>query len=116
MASQNALSKYGKIDVKFNKRPDGGLTVSADALPGFFLSHSDCDAVFEDVKPALEYILSNRFKTIVEVEPLHDIAREMARDGFVNNLPEGCSNIEGTKEYLVLSDGCASLQENRLGA
>jgi hypothetical protein len=61
------------IEVKFSKRDDGGLRAECDALPGFFLSHSDPDLVIADVAPALGVILSEMLSVSVLVEPLRDL-------------------------------------------
>lgn len=51
------LSKFRTISVVLESRPDGGLRVYSDDVPGFFLSHSDREAVLSDVEPALETII-----------------------------------------------------------
>jgi hypothetical protein len=59
-----------KFIVNFERREDGGLRAWSDDVPGFVLSHSDPKAVLEDVKPALEAILSHVYGTPVVVEEL----------------------------------------------
>lgn len=61
-----------KITVRFQAREDGGLRAWSDDVPGFILSHSDSEAVLNDVEPALEAILSAKFGTQVMVAPLSD--------------------------------------------
>jgi hypothetical protein len=56
------LGKLG-ISVVFETRPDGGLRVYSNDVPGFMLSHHDAEAVYKDVKPALETIISSMMKT-----------------------------------------------------
>src|SRR5260221_12516101 len=59
-----------KFVVSFERRDDGGLRAWSDDVPGFVLSHSDPKAVLEDVKPALEAIISHAYGTPVVVEEL----------------------------------------------
>ena len=61
------------IEVTFRRREDGGLRAECDALPGFFLSHSDPELVIADVAPALCVILSEMLGASVVVEPLRDL-------------------------------------------
>ena len=55
------MKEYFKVVVTFERRADGGLRAYSDDVPGFVLSHSDQAAVLDDVKPALEKILSHMF-------------------------------------------------------
>jgi hypothetical protein len=41
------------LTIKIGFRPDGGLRVYSDDLPGLILSHSDADAVMRDILPAV---------------------------------------------------------------
>lgn len=51
-------AEFGRISVSFEGRPDGGLRVHSDDIPGFVLSHPDAEAVMYDVEPALKTIVS----------------------------------------------------------
>jgi len=53
--------------VRFKPREDGGLIASCDQVPNFYLSHSDANAVQEDVIPALEAILTAMYGMPMEV-------------------------------------------------
>ncbi len=57
-----------KFTVTFERREDGGLRAYSEDVPGFVLSHSDPQALFADMKPALERILSHRLGAPVMVE------------------------------------------------
>lgn len=59
-----------KIVLRMQMRDDGGLRVWSDDVPGLVLSHSDPAKVLEDIKPALETILSEAFGCDVEARPL----------------------------------------------
>src|SRR5258707_14038694 len=59
-----------KFVVSFERRDDGGLRAWSDDVPGFVLSHSDPQAVLEDVKPALQAILSHAYGTPVVIQEL----------------------------------------------
>jgi hypothetical protein len=61
------LGTLGVISVVFETRPDGGLLVYSDDVPGFILSHHDAEAVYKDVKPALETIIGEMMHTPVTV-------------------------------------------------
>jgi hypothetical protein len=65
-----------KVVVIFEPRPDGGLRVYSDDVPGFVLSHPDPDAVMNDVEPALEGILSEILHRAVRVRLLQRLGRE----------------------------------------
>jgi hypothetical protein len=43
--------------VTFARRPDGGMCVFSDDLPGLILSHSDPDKVAADVWPAIKTLI-----------------------------------------------------------
>jgi hypothetical protein len=58
------------ISVVFETRPDGGLRVYSDDVPGFMLSHRDIDAVYKDVRPALETIVGAMMNCRVTIEPV----------------------------------------------
>jgi hypothetical protein len=66
----DSLRTFGRILVVFENRPDGGLRVYSDDVPGFVLSHSDGDAVMSDVKVALETIIGEMVGEAVVVEPV----------------------------------------------
>ena len=68
------LKRTAKITVTFEERPDGGLRAYSDDVPGFVLSHSDPQAVMDDVKPALEAILSEMLDAEVVVDELNELA------------------------------------------
>ena len=53
--------------VRFRPRDDGGLIATCDKVPNLYLSHSDAKAVFADVIPALETILTAMYRTRMEV-------------------------------------------------
>jgi hypothetical protein len=55
----------------------------SDDVPGFVLSHSDCEAVFADIQPALETILSERFSATVKVGPLESIRENLEDAGIL---------------------------------
>ena len=58
--------------VRFEPREDGGLIATCDKVPNFCLSHSDGKAVYADVIPALEAILSAMYGMKMEVRWLPD--------------------------------------------
>jgi len=63
------LTKLRSFSVVFEERPDGGLRVYSDDVPGFFLSHPDRQAVLRDVAPALETIIGSIVGGAVRVSP-----------------------------------------------
>lgn len=83
MVTKALPPKFLKIMLTFEKREDGGLRVHSDDVPGFVLSHSDCDLVFADIEPALQTILSARFNADVVVGPLHELRDELEWNGFI---------------------------------
>jgi hypothetical protein len=62
---------------------DGGLRVWSADLPGFVLSHSDCEAVFADIGPALETILSDLLGSHVRVGPAEGLREHLENRGLI---------------------------------
>jgi hypothetical protein len=75
--------RFKELNLIFEKREDGGLRVSSDDVPGFVLSNSDCEAVFADIRPALETILSEMFSGTVRVGPLESIREDLQDRGIL---------------------------------
>ena len=73
-----------KVTVCFERRPDGGLRVWSEDVPGLVLSHTDVDGVLDDVKDALALILSSRFNETVEVQPLPDLRQALENKGVID--------------------------------
>jgi hypothetical protein len=91
-------TKTFKLTVCFEARPDGGLRVYSDDVPGLVLSSMDVDGVLEDVTEALKVILSERLKADVEVQPLPNIREALENNGIV--APK---SIEpGLREYVAI--------------
>ena len=65
----NASTSY-KVQVRIERREDGGLRVWSDDLPELVLSHADADKVIADIPRAMEAILSERLGAAVHVEEL----------------------------------------------
>jgi hypothetical protein len=59
-----------KITVHFERRDDGGLRIWSDDLPGLNLSHRDPVLALDDVKFALEGLITDMLGERVSVEPL----------------------------------------------
>jgi hypothetical protein len=87
-----------KITVRFEPRPDGGLRVYSEDVPGLVLSSLDIDGVLEDVPAALSTILSERLKADIEVEPLPGIREALEDNGIV--APK--SFVPGPREYVAI--------------
>jgi hypothetical protein len=73
------------VTVIFERREDGGLSVSSPDVPGFILSHREADLVLADVQPALETILSERLYRKVTVRPLKGIREVLIDGGIISN-------------------------------
>jgi hypothetical protein len=91
------MSRTFKVTVCFESRPDGGLRVYSDDVPGLVLSSMDVDGVLEDVTEALKFILSERLHAQVDVEPLGDIREVLENKKIVE--PRGFA--PGLKEYVA---------------
>lgn len=76
---------FREIAITFEKRVDGGLRVYSDDVPGFVLSNSDCEAVFSDIQPALETILSVQFDARVTVGPLEGLRDALETNGYLSS-------------------------------
>lgn len=66
-----------KVVVEIEMRPDGGLRVWSADVPGLVLSSKDPERALQDIKPALETILSARLGCDVVAKPLRSIAELM---------------------------------------
>jgi len=75
--------RFKKIWLTFEKREDGGLRVYSEDVPGFILSHNDCNLAFSDIKEALETILSERLSARVTVDPLESLREDLEDNGFI---------------------------------
>ena len=91
-------SRFFKVIVQFERRPDGGLRAWSDHVPGFVLSHSDVDALLSDIKPALETILSARFGTCITTDPLDDLRLQLEDEGVID--PPTSESFE-RREYVA---------------
>jgi hypothetical protein len=87
-----------KVVVTFERRADGGLRAYSDDVPGFVLSHTDALAVLDDVKPALEGILSHMFGAPVVVEELSRLHEQLS-----GLLDEQRKLIPAQREYVTLA-------------
>lgn len=68
------------LHVKFEPRVDGGLRAYCDEVPGFILSHKDANAVWADVVPSLECILSVMYDRPMKVERARELGHEPEQD------------------------------------
>jgi hypothetical protein len=83
-----------KVTVRFERRDDGGMTIRSDDLPGLHLSHSDPSRVVEDVKPALEVLLTDMLGERVSVQPLISIREALSEQAIRQDQP-------GVHEYVT---------------
>jgi hypothetical protein len=89
---------YAKIVVTFEPREDGGLRAYSDDVPGFVLSHANPQAVLQDVKPALEGILSDIYGAPVVVKQLSSLREHLSGakvDASVYTPPPPCQEYVG---------------------
>jgi hypothetical protein len=89
--------RFKQLSLIFEKREDGGLRVWSHELPGFVLSHSDCEAVWGDIKPALETILSEMFSARVTVAPVEGLREDLEDVGMLPIYPGGSMR----RDYVV---------------
>jgi hypothetical protein len=75
--------RFKEVSLIFEKREDGGLRVWSDDVPGFVLSHSDCEAVFADIAPALETIITEILGAPVRVGPAEGLREHLEDRGFI---------------------------------
>jgi hypothetical protein len=67
------------VTVTLEDRPDGGLRVSSDTLPGLMLAGSNKHAICEAIAPAIRAIFETKGYKIVNVlpnTPIKDVMRE----------------------------------------
>lgn len=60
-----------KIVLKIQRRADGGVRIWSDDVPGLVLSNKDPQKVLDDIKPALEAILSEAMGCQITAHALH---------------------------------------------
>jgi hypothetical protein len=77
MASRYPLGPF-ELEVRFERRADGGLRARCEKVPGFLLSNKDPSKVLGDVENALSVMLTEMFGVPMEVKRLRDLdeARE----------------------------------------
>ncbi len=92
-----------KVVVTFERRGDGGLRAYSDDVPGFVLSHTDPLAVLDDVKPALEGILTHTFGSRVLVEELSRLQDQLAGLQLAGLPNEQRQPIPTQREYVTLA-------------
>jgi hypothetical protein len=85
-----------KITVHFERRDDGGLSIWSDDLPGLHLSHSNPSLALNDVKLALEGIITDMLGERVSVEPLVGIREALGLD-----VAERSITSTGIREYVT---------------
>ena len=92
-------SYLDKITVTFERRPDGGLRVYSDELPGLTLSHAEHATVLADIKPAIEGLIFHR---LTAAETARDEA-EADRDALKAELHEAMhgQDAEGLLSWVV---------------
>jgi hypothetical protein len=78
-----------KVTISFERRPDGGLRVWSDELPGLVLSHSDARAVLADIGPALQNIWLDHTPNAATIAALEAADRgEVVTVGSIEELFE----------------------------
>lgn len=85
MSTRRISKQFSKITVTFERRPDGGLRAYSDDIPGLVLSNIDPEKVFDDVIPAIEFILSEMWGVEVEANILFPIRDEPIIPAFIAN-------------------------------
>ena len=65
------------ITVTLEDRPDGGLRVTSDILPGLILSGKNKHAICEAIAPAIRYLLEAQGLRIAAVHPSKTFAEVM---------------------------------------
>jgi hypothetical protein len=85
-----------KITVHFERRDDGGLSVWSDDLPGLHLSHQNPALVLDDVRRALEVLVTDALGERVSVEPLVGIREALLPEAI--DIPQESA---GTREYVT---------------
>lgn len=85
------------LEVTFEPREDGGLRAYCDKVPGFVLSHSNAEAVLNDVEPALETILSAMYGMKVKVSQAEPVLVTNQTAQKIELLP---AYMCGTTQYV----------------
>lgn len=85
------------ISVIYERRPDGGLRVYSDDVPGFVLSHPDASLVERDIIPALEVIISEMRGQKVRVR----LAPRETVDEAANAPRNEFRSKDGTVRYVA---------------
>jgi hypothetical protein len=88
-----------KVVLHLERRWDGGLRVWSDDVPGLVLSNRDCSKVYADIKPALEFILTEALGFRVEAHLLGRLNIESKADSHLP--PPIIEGHPGTLEYAA---------------
>jgi hypothetical protein len=90
--ANTGYSRFKRVSVVFEKRPDGGLRVYSPDVPGFRLSHRDSSLVTSDIIPALEVIIGAMVGKPVRVLldapqiPLPDASAETTKIDYITSI------------------------------
>lgn len=91
-------TRYYKVVVCFERRPDGGLRAWSDGIPGLVLSHRNVDRLLDDVAPALETLLSEQFGGRVVAAPLDDLRAQLEDGGVIESR---AMHLPTKREYVA---------------
>lgn len=58
------------VSLTLSRRPDGGLRIHSDTLPGLVLSHRNVAAVLADLGPVIQGLLQSEGRWVLASEPL----------------------------------------------
>lgn len=72
-AGELGMARVTVVNVTLEDRPDGGLRVSSENLPGLILSGPDRAAVVDCIIPAIEELFARRGRDVMQVRPAEPI-------------------------------------------
>lgn len=68
------MDKEVTVSLTFSRRPDGGLRIHSDALPGLVLSSHDVPGALADLGPAIRELLRSEGRWVLERPPTSPLA------------------------------------------
>ncbi len=96
MNAPSRHTRFAKIVVKFERRPDGGLRAFSDDVPGFVLSNPNPEIVLAEIIPTLEFMLSGMWGVSVSASRLDELHNPCHVDAEFAQPSAACH-----KEYVA---------------
>ena len=102
------------VTIRFARRPDGGLRVVCDELPGLVLSHADHALVLTDLVPAIETLVFARLTAAESAREAAIVERDQFRSALAHMRDDYAGLVgidQRAAEYLDERDAALARAE-----